>query len=402
MKSTILYLLIASISFTGNCQKKYFGGSDIFRFDFKGSRAINRKTDEITIGLTSLDLTKTSGLFKSDSEAGVLIRTKVTGFDKSKISQSITVERMYLVSVKNYKSGSISLPIEGSVLESFPLTNNGITYSNIELEIILLKKRKESDFGFVVRNIAKLTDELPFPVNPFDPAVSKLAGSIGDMISPNNDEENAIAERIPTATISMSFAPSSFLSQKTGIFAIIFGNDSDEPGFVKIDETNNYEWKIDYTPKRVILVRKKGTNEYFELQNDNLLFYVDAYSTNSDVDATVATAIDLGGDDVLDTTTDKGEHGIIKSNSSTILSKLYSTSWNTQLTPNFLKKMINKIEYYSKDVEPLDYSTTDSTYVESDNLLIFDYIKAVERREILNLDYEKNSLPAPIKFIRED
>ncbi len=395
----ILFILLFSIATDSIAQSKYFGGSDIFRFGFEDSRGIDRRTDEITIGLTSLDLTKTKGLFKSDTDAGILIRTKVSGFDKTRVSQSITLERMYMVNIKRYEKGSISLPIEGSIIESFPLTNNGITYTNIELDVQLMKKRNDSDFGFVVKNIAKLTDELPFPVNPFNPVVSKLTGSLGDMISSDNDEKNNIAERIPTATINLTFLPNSKLSQKTGIFAVIFGSDDDSSGYIDIEKTNNYEWKIEYDPKRVILVKKKGEKEFVELKNDNLMFYVDAYSNKVDsLKEGVKTAIGFKDNKTLE----MAEVSNYKSKPEVIVSHIAATSWNSLLTDSFSSELNEQIENYGKTWELIKPSANDSLLVDNKSLLIYDYIKATERREVLGLGLEKNQLAKTAEVYLKD
>jgi hypothetical protein len=395
----LLIIPLFIIMFNISAQNKYFGGSDIFRFGFEGSRGIDRRTDEVTIGLASLDLTKSKGLLKSDTDAGVLIRTKVSGFDKTRVSQSITLERMYMVNIKRYDKGSISLPIEGSIIESFPLTNNGITYTNIELDVQLMRRRNDSDFGFVVKNIAKLTDELPFPVNPFNPVVSKLAGSLGDMLSSDNDEKNNIEERIPTATINLTFSPNSKLSQKTGVFAVIFGSDEESAGYIDIGKTQDYEWKIEYDPKRVILVKKKSEKKFVELKNDNMMFYVDAYSTkiaNSEKD--VRTAIGFKDDKTLEV----AEVSNYKSKPQVIVSKITSAYWNPQLTDSFSIALNKQIENYSQTSELIKHNTTDSLLIDNKSLLIFDYIKAAERREVLGLQLEKNQLAKPSEIYLKD
>ncbi len=387
----LLFLIMTVIlsNITGKAQS-YFGGSDIFRIGYANSRTISNSTDVITLGLVSVDLTKTSGLFREDAQAGVLVRATISGFDKpTRTNQSTTIERLYLVDVTKYPSGQVSLPVEGTLFDNFPLSFDKNVYTKVELDIILLKKRKDTDFGFVLKNVAKLTQNLPFPTNPFDPIIKSLAGSINDMLSPENDAENNIKERIPTGKISLNFLPSSPFATKTGIFAVIFGSEPPlQSGYIDIKKPNDYVFSIVTEPKRSILVASQTTPTITnELRNDNLMFFIEAFSSNVDRPQTIAATITKGEPSTLLSATE-------------IQNEVIGSNWYSKTSTSFNATFQKALkEYNNKDVEIPFIKNEDlkkeQINIGSSELLIIDYIQAIEQRKKLGLDNKNLKLPTP-------
>lgn len=380
-------MILSILSIEG---QNYFGGSDIFRIGYTNSRTISNSTDVITLGLVSVDLTKTAGLFKEDAQAGVLVRATISGFDKpTRTNQSTTIERLYIVDVTKYPSGQVSLPIEGTLFDNFPLTFDKNVYTKVELDIILLKKRKDSDFGFVLKNVAKLTQNLPFPTNPFDPIIKSLAGSINDMLGPENDAENNIRERIPTGIISLNFLPSSPFAAKTGIFAVIFGMEPPlQNGYIDIKKPNDYIFSIETEPKRAILVAPKATpTSTNELRNDNLMFFIEAYSSNIDKPQTITTSIT------------KDESSLILS-STEIQNEVIGSNWFSKTSLTFNNTFQNALKEYNNANIDIPFIKNadlkkDQINIGSNELLMNDYIQAIKQRKQLGLNKKNLNLPKP-------
>lgn len=390
MKKLIFLTTTVIFSILSVNAQNYFGGSNIFRVGYTDSRTISNSTDVITLGLVSVDLTKTAGLFKEDAQAGVLVRATISGYDKpTRTNQSTTIERLYLVDVTKYPSGQVSLPIEGTLFDNFPLTFDKNVYTKVELDIILLKKRKDSDFGFVLKNVAKLTQTLPFPSNPFDPIIKSLAGSINDMLSPENDAENNIRERIPTGIISLNFLPSSPFATKTGIFAVIFGSEPPlQTGYVDIKKPNDYIFSVETEPTRSILVAPKSTpTSTTELRNDNLMFFIEAYSSNVEKQQIIATSII------------KADPSLILS-SSEIQNEVIGAKWFSKTSETFNTTFQNALKEYNNFniavsfVKNADLNK-EQINIGSNELLMNDYISAIKQRKQLGLFKANLNLPQP-------
>ena len=389
MKTSILTFFLLFL-FSSAISQNYFGGSDIFRIGYTNSRTISNSSDVITLGLISVDLTKTSGLFKNDAQAGVLVKATVSGYDiDTRTNQSTTIERLYLVDVTEYADGQISLPIEGTLFDNFQLKFDKNVYTKVELDVFLLKKRKDSDFSFVLKNVSKLTQSLPFPTNPFDPIIKTFTGTISDMLSPENDANNNIKERIPTGKISLNFLPNSPFATKTGIFAIIFG--AQEPlsnGFIDIKKQENYQLSIVTEPKRTIMVANKSQpTEKNELKNDNLMFYITAYSSNTDSKQKITTSMT------------KSDY-IYGATAMDVQNNFVGSEWFSKISPDFQEDFQNALVMYSNDNSHIPFIKSNQLdkvqfSIDSDELLIVDYINAVEIREQLGLDTKNINLATP-------
>lgn len=396
MKSLKLLLVLFSCNSFMHLNAQQLGGSDIFRIGHTSSRTISNATDIITLGLVSVDLTKNANLFREDAQAGVLVKATVSGYDETtRTNQSATIERLYLVDVSKYSGGPISLPIEGTLLDNFPLTYNKNVYTKVELDVTLLKKKKNTDFSFVLQNVAKLTQSLPFPANPFDPIVKSLSGSINDMLSPANDKANNIENRVSTAKISLNFLPSSPFSTTTGIFAVIFASPPPlKTGHIDIANTNDYELSLATTPKRAIKVASKSDlSQKKELRNDNLMFFIEAFSSNVDNQQTVKTSISKGAN-------------LASLTSNEIQSKVLGEEWSPKTTTSFNDLFQNALKEYNKSANDIPFLnnsdlTKEQISIGSDQLLIIDYIQALEQRKQLGLDDKKIDLPKPGKNLLE-
>jgi len=367
----------------------YNGGSDIFRIGYTNSRTISNSSDVITLGLVSVDLTKKSGLFKQDSQAGVLVKATISGYDiNTRLNQSTTIERLYLVDVTKYPNGQVSLPIEGTLFDNFKLSFENNVYTKVELDVFLLKERKDSDFSFVLKNVSKLTQDLPFPTNPFDPIVKTFTSTMSDMLNPANDAENNIKERVPTGKISLNFLPNSPFATKTGIFAIIFGTEPPlTQGYIDIKKQDNYNLSIETEPKRVIMVADKNKpQETSELKNDNLMFYVTAYSSNT-----------LSSKDVSTSLTKASYKYTVSAEE--IQNSFAGSDWYAITKTEFQDDLQYALEKFSdkKSVPFIKNNQKNNKLFEinSTKLLITDYINAIEIKKKLGLNTANLNLAIP-------
>jgi len=399
MKTTNIFqtfILLTGFSITCFAQKP---GATIVRIDDGvTTRCINRNSDAVQIGFAGMKIDKKKNWFQQQTQAGIQVGVRVEGMDAEYSTKATEFTQLYVVDVKEYDKGSILLPIEGSIVRYFPLQNKGTFYNGIDFSITLIQKKDNTTFGVVVKELANMTKQFPFPTTPFDPGIKMLADFTSKLISPSNDEDNKI-NRIPVSTINLPFSPNgncneNSFQEKTGVFSVIFGSKNIEAeGYVDIDKTSDYLFKLQTLPSRAILVCKKDAQgkctNFKPINNDFLLFYINAFPLNPTSPKTTMTV-------VPNTET--------KVNSDSIKTSLESSEWFQSANMDFQTKMIianselektNKLASFKYD----ENKTLITAELFNSDALIFDYLEATRRLINLGLSEEVNNLPQLSKYM---
>jgi hypothetical protein len=307
---------------------------------------------------------------------------------------------LYVVDVKEYDKGSILLPIEGNIIRYFPLQNKGTFYNGIDLSITLVQKKDNTTFGVVVKELASMTKQFPFPTTPFDPGIKMLADFTSKIISPSNDGDNKI-NRIPISTINLPFSPDGKCSEnsfqeKTGVFSVIFGNENiGVEGYVDINKTSDYLFKLQTSPSRAILVCKKDAQgkctNFKPINNDFLLFYINAFALNPTSPKTTMKV-------VLNTET--------KVNFDSIKTGFENSEWIQISNMDFQTKILlanSELEKTNK-LSTFNYNqnkTFITTELFNSDALIFDYLEVSRRLINLGLLEEVKNLPELPQYMRK-
>lgn len=282
----VLFTLLCS---TAVYSQNPLGGAKIVRVsDGATSRCINRSTDTLTISVNRIIIAKKKNLFKTDTQAGIQVSTTVTGSNsKTGEADQAAISRVYVVDVKDYNKGQISLPLEGNVINEFSLTNGDFRYNGMQVSASLLRKKGDTPFGAVVRELAAITSSTSFPTTPFAPGFKLFSEFATRLLGDDNNDLNKIEERIPTSTINLIFSPkgdcAGSIAETTGTFAVVFSSgDTADPGYVDIGQETAYCFQTQTTPSFAILVGKKpGTGQCVAdrpIANDYLMFFKNAFS----------------------------------------------------------------------------------------------------------------------------
>jgi hypothetical protein len=394
----IFGILILSVGLTINCFAQKPGATIVRIDDGVTTRCINRNSDAVQIGFAGMKIDKKKNWFQQQTQAGIQVGVRVEGMDAEYNTKATEFTQIYVVDVKEYDKGSILLPIEGNIVRYFPLQNKGTFYNGIDLAVTLIQKKDNTSFGVVVKELASMTKQFPFPTTPFDPGIKMLADFTSKIISPSNDEDNKI-NRIPASTINLPFSPNgncneNSFQEKTGVFSVVFGSENvDAEGYVDINKTSDYLFKLQTSPSRAILVCKKDAQgkctNFKPLNNDFLLFYINAFPLNPTSPKTTLTV-------TPNTET--------KVNSDSIKISLKNSEWFQMANMDFQTKIMlanselektNKLGTFKYDKNKILITTE----LFNSGALIFDYLEASRRLINLGLSEEVNDLPQLPKYM---
>jgi hypothetical protein len=396
----IIFVILIVVSISMNAQKS---GATIIRIeDGSNSKCINQNEHAVQIGLAAIKLSKTKNWFKNQTQAGIQVGIRISGRDSQFNTKATELTQMYMVNVKDYNKGSILLPMEGSIVDFFPLRNNGAFYSGIDLSVSLLEKKGNTPFGTVIKELANFTKQYPLPTNPFNNTVKKLANFTTDLISRNNDDGNNVKRHdVPNSTINLPFSPDSdctgnLFQEKTGVFAIVYGNkDTKEAGHIDINKTAQYIFKIQKEPSRTILVAKKDNNgkttKYTPIQNEFIMFYINAFSI-----------VPTKNKAVSEVTFQKTPLWVDRSE---VIEAVSGSKWYQFSSNNFRQDFKSNLSFQdAKHFNP-NKSINDTELVESQPTLnytiISDYIEASKRLLSLGLEKQIIQLPNLPVFLQE-
>jgi len=388
----ILTLGLATNSFGQN------PGATIVRIEDGGkTRCINRNSDAVQIGFVGMKIDKKKNCFQQQTQAGIIVGIRVEGMDAEYNTKATEFTQVYVVDVKEYDKGSILLPIEGNIIRYFPLQNEGTFYNGIDLSVTLIQQKDNTSFGVVVKELANLTKQFPFPTTPFDPEIKMLADFTSKIISPSNDEGNKI-NRIPVSTINLPFSPNgncagNSFQEKTGVFSVIFGSENGgAEGYVDINKTSDYIFKFQTSPSRAILVCKKDNQgkctNFKPINNDFLLFYIDAFSLNPTSPRVAFT--------ITSNTEAKIDADNLKAN-------IIGSDWFKTADTDFQTKLVLAIDEIDTSTT-IKYGKTKTiltTELFNSDVLIIDYLEASRRLINLGLSEEVGDLPALPEYLQQ-
>lgn len=233
------------------------------------SKCINRNTDTLLLKVLNVILDKNSGLFKKDEAAGLHFKVNFQGEVMSNTvsnTQAISYDNVSTVRVEDFSNGQVILPITRDVIHLIPLKSkdNKSIVTGVHLEMILLKKKGNTNFGFVVQNLAQFAENFPLPSDPLGQGVKAISNLTANLLKEENDKANNIDKRAPAAVFDLTFGDSETCSPSiahTGLYAIITqAKDINKPGYVDIGNRAQYCFGATSAGSGLLFAKKPAGN----------------------------------------------------------------------------------------------------------------------------------------------
>lgn len=262
-------------------------GETIVRIDDgTATRCINSSSDRITMNLRRLVVKKDVGFFSEDKTAGVFINTIISGDDSSGDSRKISFPRVYTVTVTQYASGVVALPVEEKLFSRFYLSNNSNTYDSAELEFSIVSKKDKTPLGIALVALEDISRNLPVPINPFSEGFKYFTQYANKVVNESLNATNNVSEIAKEGKIVMNFSSTGVCTgdqEQTGTIAVVKGDHGKESdGYVDINKT--YCWAADLKPiftlKYAVPNDKKCSEinpaSFRKVANQHIAFYLSA------------------------------------------------------------------------------------------------------------------------------
>ena len=279
------------------CAATAGSGAKIIRVDETSEQeyCINGRTDEIFVHLRSFVAGKDRNIFKEDASIGMVIDTTVSG-DVRRQPEKISFPIAFQATVRNYREGLVSIPIEKGILSSFALSDGDARYSQVDLSFRFIKVQEDTTVGRAIKSLATVAEDFSLPTDLFGPSFQMYA-SIASSLIDNVFTDNRNSTQDPLASIVLAFDPdgtcSNLLFEKTGTKAVVMGADGPEDdGIVDIDQMNSYCFQTELRPafevwfwKRAGGVCEARPDSARQLRTPHFGFYLTARPMDPDAPA---------------------------------------------------------------------------------------------------------------------
>jgi hypothetical protein len=231
---------------------------------------------------------KTEGVFTEDNRAGVLVSAKLTGRSQGS-NVDVQVPSVTMVSVKEEKTGRVSLPLEYQIASFLALNQDDALTTDIALSISLAKTRGTNTFGEILDLAGKALNKLPIPPNPYTIAANKFLAFANDAI---NDTTNKQMD-VPFAQVSLSFNKGkeadinrckSAGKERSGVIAVLQSKGLQNAELIPVADTDQlYCFKYSSVSTYELLAAKKigglcptDNSAYRGVNNDYVMFIMSA------------------------------------------------------------------------------------------------------------------------------
>jgi hypothetical protein len=291
-------LLVPALLLPGLAMSAQIGsGGVIIRVDDGQSQefCINGSTDQVFVHLRRFIAGKGKNIFKEDASIGMVIDTTITG-DIGRQKNKINFPIAFQATVRSYKKGLVSIPIEKGILSGFALSSGDTRYSQVDMSFRFLKVQEDTTIGRAIKSLTSITEDFNLPVELFGSSFQMYA-SVASSLIDNVFTDNRYSTKDPLASIILAFDPtgqcSNLLFEKTGTKAVIMGSQGDESdGIVDIDSMNGYCFQAELKPAfELWFWRREGGICPARPADANLVRnpYFGFYVTATPVDSTAVT-----------------------------------------------------------------------------------------------------------------
>ncbi len=268
----------------------YGQGSVIVRIeDPSGSHCIDATSEQVTIHVRRVFIERTGGLFTRDGRAGVLVTAKLTGRGAGP-GVDVQIPSVTLVSVRDEKSGRVSLPLEYQIASYLALNQDDVMTTDIELAISLAKVRDKNTFGDILDLAGRALTKLPIPNNPYSDATNKFLAFANGAISETTNKQLDV----PFAQLSLAFNKGkesdlarceSAGKERTGAIAVVLSRGLPNTELIPTTNTNQlycFKYSSENTYELLAARRNAGqcptnADAYTTVNNDYVMFLISAH-----------------------------------------------------------------------------------------------------------------------------
>jgi hypothetical protein len=286
-------LFIVAVALTLSSVCAHSQGSVVIRVDDpSGSHCIDAASEEVTIHVRRIFFEKTEGLFTEDSRAGVLVTAKLTGRSTGP-SVDVQIPSVNLVSVKDEKSGRVSLPLEYQIASYLTLDQEDVLTTDIELSISLAKTRGKNTFGEILDLAGKALSKLAIPGNPYIETTNKFLGFANAAINDTTTKQL----NVPFAQVSLAFNKGkesdinrckSAGKERTGAIAVLLSRGLHNAELIPVTDTDQlYCFKYSSASTYELLAARKTGGQcpalesaYRAVNNDYVMFLISAHTSS--------------------------------------------------------------------------------------------------------------------------
>lgn len=227
------------------------GGIILRLADRSLSKCINAEKHVISMMLVRMIAEKQSRTWSTDSAVGLVVKTTIEGDDSDQRVQRVTFPRSFLINVADERTGIVSLPVEQRVLSRFNLSKDNNQFTNVELDIKIVRVQEDSDFATAIRSLSKITEELPFPSNPFSEGFRYFAEFGSEIIEQMDSKSKSDDENISDVKINLPFSlqdTCSPIEAKTGSIVVIKQSKRRTANNIDIGRSSSYCYRIIDSP----------------------------------------------------------------------------------------------------------------------------------------------------------
>jgi hypothetical protein len=253
-------------------QPKNIGGVPIRIPDQPTPRCINGSTDQVWLTLYRVVMTKKSDWFglTSSNQAEVVITVQVK--TKPQSTQNLSYPLSSKVSIREYNTGQISLPVEYNLVSGLNLKQkdaNGhdVIYTGFGVDTTVINVKSEGALGATLAALAQLTGskKLPIPDTPYTQAAGYLLDFANTAVTNEIANQNA-DNKYTTAALAFNFDPDGLCNdsagdgqgfETSGTKAILMADGIPGDGYVPIDAAGDYCWTAETRPVFVVKAAKK-------------------------------------------------------------------------------------------------------------------------------------------------
>src|SRR5215831_18825874 len=169
MRRVVFLMLLVSAIGASSSLAQVGNGGIIVRVPDGGTKScIDASHDEVYLTIRRFIAKKKSGWFTSDKSVGVEVNTTVN----TTSGNPITFPLMSEVTVQDYSSGTVSIPVEYAVVRGFPLTQSGVTYTSFSIDVTIMPKKGPTAWGNALNALVTASKKAPIPNTPIVAAAS--------------------------------------------------------------------------------------------------------------------------------------------------------------------------------------------------------------------------------------
>jgi hypothetical protein len=243
------------------------GGVPVRIPDSPTPRCVNYNTDLVWLTLYRVVTTRQSGWLTSDNQAEIIINVQVKTQPQSALAFPLSTK----VNIRDYATGQVSIPVEYTLASGLALkqgsADKAVSYTGFGVDTTLVNLKGKHGLGIALDALDQIvgSKKLPIPDNPYSQAAGYLLDFANKAVTDSITNQNA-EDKYTTASLALNFDPEGTCAanspdgqgfETTGTKAILMSDGEQGPGYVPIDQTDNYCWTATTQPSFVLKAAKK-------------------------------------------------------------------------------------------------------------------------------------------------